>query len=133
MSGIQNSDWHQKFASPSATKTSCRKYTGERSLSRKHQKFFSAAELGFWPQGRGMFEGNFPIRENCSQEVDNIVHQIKYCCHERKLSKDKITTFFSASFRDGISERNQHIDTHRPGWFYSPPTPLVIGQSLLTC
>ena len=33
VSGIQNSDWHQKFASPSATRPSCRKYTGERSLS----------------------------------------------------------------------------------------------------
>ena len=59
-----------------------------------------------------MFQGNFPIRENCSQEVDNIVHQIKYCCHTRKLSKDKITTLFvsSAILRGGISERNQHIN-----------------------
>ena len=49
VSGIQNSDWHQKFASPSATGPSCRKYTRGKNLFRDNIKifFFAAAELVF--------------------------------------------------------------------------------------
>ena len=102
---IQKSFWQapklrllaSKVFLPGAIGSSHPKYPGDKFLfCGKYEKFFLLQNWVFGraqPLGRGLFRGNFPIRENCSQEMDNIVHQIKYCCHTEKLSEGKISIY----------------------------------------